>query len=179
MRTTTRLLCLLIFTLLLSGCKKNYVINEKQHILFQYDYVNYAWGYIHEGFYIDDNGSIMTYKNPEGWNFHSQDYNLTEAQLTENLAKCTKSDIKINNEELLKFSSYIHNIASSKVTALKSESADSGTSISICYNYSDENSTYKGYLIKMEGDFTRENLNFYSKKVSLWLKDINDSLSKK
>ena len=36
-----------------------------------------------------------------------------------------------------------------------------------------------GCLIKMEGDFTCENLNFFSKKVSAWLKNIHGSLSKK
>ena len=39
--------------------------------------------------------------------------------------------------------------------------------------------TYKGYLIKMEGDFTCENLNFFTKKVITWLKNINDTLEKK
>ena len=31
----------------------------------------------------------------------------------------------------------------------------------------------------MEGDFTCENLNFYSKKVFMWLKNIYDDLGKK
>ena len=31
----------------------------------------------------------------------------------------------------------------------------------------------------MEGDFTCENLNFYSKKIFIWLKNINDNLDKK
>ena len=162
----------------MAACKKNYVVNEKQHILFQYEYINYAWGYNHEGFFIDDEGNIMTYKNPEGWNFHDQNYNLTENQLDENISKCTKSDITISKEELSRFSSHISNIASSKVTAIKSAGADAGTSVFICYEFNEERSMYKGFLIKMEGDFRCENLNFYSKKVSLWLKDINNTLSK-
>jgi len=31
----------------------------------------------------------------------------------------------------------------------------------------------------MEGDFTCENLNFFTKKVTTWLKNINDTLEKK
>ena len=173
-----KILTVLLATMLMAGCKKNYAVNEKQHILFQYEYVNYAWGYNHEGFFIDDEGNIMTYKNPEGWIFHDQNYNLTENQLDENISKCTKSEITISKEELVRLSSHIRNIASSKVTAIKSAGADAGTSVFICYEFNEESSLYKGFLIKMEGDFSCENLNFYSKKVSLWLKDIKNTLSK-
>jgi len=179
MRTSNKLIIFLFLALIIPGCKKNYVLNGKQHILFQYDYINYAWGYVHEGFYIDDEGNIMTYKNPDNWNFHGQDYNLSDEQLSENIAKCSKSEIKIGKDELARFSSHIQNIASSKVTAIRSEAADAGTSVFICYTFSDQNNVYKGCLIKMEGDYSCENLNFYSKKVSLWLKTINDSLLKK
>jgi hypothetical protein len=179
MATRNALIFTVLFAMLMTGCKKNYVVNEKQHILFQYDYVNYAWGYVHEGFFIDDEGNVMVYRNPDNWNFHGHDYNLTEQQLAENIARCSKSDIKIGKKELLKFSSYINNISSSKVTAPRYESADTGTSAFVCYRFSEEKNEYIGSLIKMEGDVTCENLNFYSKKVSLWLKDINNSLSKK
>lgn len=179
MKIQHKVLIVISFAIIISGCKKNNVIKERQHILFQYDYVSYARGYIHEGFVIDDVGNILTYQNPDGWNFHDQDYNLTEYQLAENISKCSKADLKIGKEELVKFSSYIDNISSSKVTAKKNEAADAGTSVFICYDYSEEKGIYKGYLIKMEGDFTCENLNFYSKKVSLWLKDINNTLLKR
>jgi hypothetical protein len=164
--------------LLTAGCKKNNVISDKQHVLFQYDYVNFAWGYVHEGFYIDDDGNVLTYENPDNWNYNSKDYNLTEGQLAENLSRCRKSGIQISKDELAKYSAHIKNIASSKVTALKSVGADAGTSVFICYEFSEESGIYKGFLIKMEGDNTCENLNFYSKKVSLWLKDVNKTITK-
>lgn len=179
MKFRSKIIIILSFTLFMAGCKKNYVVNEEQHILFQYEYINYARGYNHQGFFIDDEGNIMTYKNPEGWNFHYKNYNLTQNQLDENISKCTKSEFIISKEELARVSSYIDNIASSKVTAIKNIAADAGTSVFICYNFAEESSMYKGFLIKMEGDFSCENLNFYSKKVSLWLKEINNALSKK
>jgi hypothetical protein len=177
MKFQYKIIILFSIVFLITGCKKNYVVNDKQHILFQYEYINYAWGYIHEGFYIDEEGRIMTYLNPEGWNFHDQDYNLSENKLYENISKCKKSDTKVGKEDLTKFSSYIDNIASSKVTAMKNVAADAGTSVYLCYSFSEDSHMYRGSLIKMEGDFTCENLNFYSKKVSLWLKEINTTLS--
>ena len=86
---------------------------------------------------------------------------------------------KIPPEELQKFTAYIKNIASSEVTASKNVAADAGTAEYLCYQYSGTTNTYKGYLIRTEGDFTRENLNFYSKKLVIWMKDINFSLNKK
>ena len=179
MKTLNAFTIVLSLLILTSGCKKSYMQNEKQHILFQYDYINYAWGYVHEGFYVDDEGKVLYYSNPENWNFHSQDYSISEKQIDDNLSKCNVSDVKIDKEDLAKFSSYIDNIASSKITAKKSVGADAGSAVYICFTYNSQDGIYKGTLIKMEGDFTCENLNFYSKKVSMWLSEISNSISGK
>ena len=160
----------------LTECKKNYVISEKQKILFQFEYVNYAWGYQHTGFIIDNEGNVLTYENPESWNFQDNNHNISEIQVSENISKCKSSGKKIPQEELQKYSNYIKNIALTKVSALKNVAADAGSYEYFCYQYSETSLTYKGYLIKMEGDFTCENLNFYSKKVAAWMKEINNSL---
>jgi len=60
---------------------------------------------------------------------------------------------------------------------MKNVAADAGTGEFVCYLFTESTRSYKRYLIKMEGDFTCENLNFYSKKVVSWMKDINSSLS--
>jgi hypothetical protein len=169
---------ILITIILISGCKKNIVINEKQAMLFQVDYVNYAWGYQHTGFIIDNAGNILTYKNPQNWNFPDKDLNLSESQVRSNLECCLKTGKKISSQELKKNSGYIKNISSSQVTAMKNVAADAGSLQYICYQYSESMGTYKGTLIKMEGDFTCENLNFFSKKVSAWLKNIHETIEK-
>jgi hypothetical protein len=173
----------IIFVLLIaftiSGCKKNVAIDEKQAILFQVDYVNYAWGYKHNGFLVDNQGNILTYKNPQVWNFPDKDFNLSESQVRDNIGNCLNTGKKIPNEELKKYANHIKNISSSKVTALKNVSADAGSIEYICYQFSEKTGIYKGTLIKMEGDFTCENLNFFTKKVITWLKNINDTLEKK
>lgn len=173
-----KILIIFFVVLFLAGCRKNFVLSDKQQILFQYEHIDYSSGYTHEGFYIDDEGSIMTYKNPEGWNFHNKDHSIDENLISENISRCTISENKIGKEELARYSSYINNIASSKITALKGASADAGSTLYICYEFVEDIGMYKGSLIKMEGGQKRENLNFYSKKVSLWLRDINNTLLK-
>jgi hypothetical protein len=180
MKNFTLTICLILLsTLFITGCKRNVSINEKQAMLFQVDYVNYAWGYQHNGFIIDNQGNVLTYKNPQIWNFPDNDFALTENQVHENMENCVSSGKKIPLEELKKYASYIKNISSSKITALKNVAADAGSMQYICYQFSENPGIYKGSLIKLEGDFTRENLNFFSKKVSNWLKNINDTIEKK
>ena len=117
-----------LFTILLiTGCKKNIVISEKQTILFQVEYINYAWGYLHTGFIIDSEGNVLTYKNPQNWNFPDKDFSITQNQVKENISKCTNSGKKIPKDELQKYANYIKNISSSKVTALKNVAADAGS----------------------------------------------------
>jgi hypothetical protein len=170
---------ILFIVLIITGCKKNVVINENQAILFQVDYVNYALGYQHNGFIIDNQGNVLTYKNPQIWNFPDKDFILSESQVRDNIGNCLNSGKKIPKEELKKYANYIKNISSSKVTALKNVAANAGSMEYICYQFSEKSGIYKGYLIKAEGDFKRENLNFFSKKVTTWLKNINDTIEKK
>jgi hypothetical protein len=173
-----KILFCLFNILLISGCKKNNVISEKQIILFQVEYINYAWGYLHTGFIIDSEGNVLTYKNPEDWNFPDKDYSINQNLIKDNISKCTSSGIKIKKAELQKYANYIKNISSSKVTAIKNVAADAGSLQYICYQFFEKQGTYKSCLIKMEGDFTCENLNFFSKKVSSWLKSIYDTFPK-
>ncbi len=163
--------------LLASGCKKSYILNDEQMILFQYEYINYAWGYQHSGFYIDSEGNVLKYEKPEGWNFADQDNVLSSTSLFKNLDKCTVSEKTISSTELYRYSRHIENIASSKVTAPKNAGADQGSVRYYCYRYDEETDSYKGYLIKMEGDYTCENLNFYSKKVASWMKEISKQIN--
>lgn len=172
-----KIILIILLLLFITGCKKNYIISDKQAILFQFEYVNYAWGYQHNGYIIDNEGNILTFSNPENWNFPDNDLRQTGAQVAENIRKCTDTGKKIPLEELQKYSNYIKNIALSKITAIKNVAADAGSVEFVCYQFSEGTGMYKSYLIKMEGDFTCENLNFYSKKVSTWMRDINDSLT--
>src|SRR5664280_2833041 len=86
MKTIRAKISLILVSVLITGsCKKNVVINEKQAILFQVDYVNYAKEYVHNGFIIDNQGRILTYNNPPTWNFPDKDFILRENQVRENL----------------------------------------------------------------------------------------------
>jgi hypothetical protein len=170
-------LCIKIFiipvaVLILTGCRKKIVINNNQAILFEVEFVNNHNSNEHSGLYIDKGGNVMIYKNPGTWNFRDKDYKLTSAQVSSNLANCINSGTSIREDELISYTSFIKNISASKVTALKRITADSVSVKYLCYQFDEKAGIYKGSLIKMEGAATCENLNFYSRKVALWLKNI-------
>jgi hypothetical protein len=172
-----RVFFFIVLAYLFAGCKKDQILTGNQQILFHVDYRNEAWGPEHSGFFIDSKGNVITYNNPEEWNNYDNFYHLSEDKLKQNLLRCQVSDKKIPEQDILKYSNYIKNIASSKVSARRNVANDAGKTEFVCYQFSESTGTYQGYLIKLEGDYTSENLNFYSRKVASWLREISEAIS--
>jgi hypothetical protein len=170
--STGYIFVIFLVALTFADCKKNIGISNRQAILFEYQHINYALNYQHYGFIIDNEGKVLAYKNPEAWNFPDRELRISDSQVADNLALCTATGVTIPKADLEKYSAYIKNLASSKVSALKNVAEDAGSSQYICYQYSESTGMYKGTIIKMEGDFTCENLNFFSRKVTDWMKNI-------
>jgi hypothetical protein len=173
-----RLIYLLLITVSISGCEKANVVSKSQEILFQQEYINYAGAFQHHGYIIDIDGNVLSFNNPDKWNFPDKDGKLTEKQVKENIASCTLTGKKLSKTDLNKYINYIDNISSSKVTAPKTTGNDMGSLVYSCYQFSENNLTYKATKIKMEGDSQCENLNYFSKKVVHWMKKIDASLPK-
>jgi len=171
-----KLIIATVIVISLSGCQKNYIVSEGQDILFQQEYTNYAWGYQHYGFIIDSDGNILKFNKPEKWNTPDKFNKLTVQQVKENISSCTLTGKRISRTELQKYINYIDNISSSKITAPKTVGADMGSMLYYCYQFSENSSTYRSTIIKMEGDTQCENLNFFSKKVVDWMKDISHTI---
>jgi hypothetical protein len=98
--------------------------------------------------------------------------------VNENMSSCKPTGKKIPRTELQKYINYISYISLSKVTAPKHVGSDMGSLGYYCYQFSEISSTYKVATIKTEGDLVCENLNFYSKRVVAWMKDISLSISR-
>ncbi|HEX2921916.1 MAG TPA: hypothetical protein VHO50_12210 [Bacteroidales bacterium] len=162
---------LLLFFILIAGCKKSYITTTEQEILFQMDVICYEPDFNHYGYIIDAKGNILSYNNPEGWHFPNSNLNITSDQIAENINRCKLAG-RLPKDEIKKFSSYIENISSTKLSGLKKQYKEKRTVQYFCYKYSESTLVYKGYIIKTEGNYAGENLNFYSKKVVSWMKDI-------
>jgi hypothetical protein len=178
MRNIIKYLLFILILVALQSCQKEYITDRNQKVLFEFSYVNYAWGEVNTGFYIDTDGNILEYENPENWNFSEQDNNLTSEQVEENLSFCMPSGLKIRSEELRQYINYIDNLARSRISAPVHSGADMGSLRMFCFEYMREEGSYRPVLIKWTGDYQSENLNFYAKKVSEWLQGINNELTR-
>jgi hypothetical protein len=167
----------IIALLLAAGCRKNFILSNGQEVLFQYEYRNDSNGKLLEGYFIDRQGNVLTYRNPAEWNHPDSDLAIYSEQLFWNLDKCSISEKNISADELEKYSRYISNISLSKVSAPRHSATGTGSHRYICYRFDEAADIYKGYLIRTEGDISRENLNFYSKKIVSWMKDIGRDIS--
>jgi hypothetical protein len=158
-----------------AGCRKNNNISNEQKIYFQVDHILYTPEYQHYGYLVDSKGNILAYNNPQVWNFSENNQKLTEEQIEENISMCYNSG-NVNPEDLARFASFISKIASSKITAFKDTGSENGSTSYICYEFGDDQ-YYHASIMKMEGDVTCENLNFYTKKVVLWMKELGGNLN--
>jgi len=177
-RLFLKIFIIFILSLPVQSCRKTVVINSKQAVLFQVEYVNGAENRRHYGFFVDNQGKILAYDNPADWAFPDKQLMINSLQLNSDLSKCRDTGLKVPEEELLNHARVIKNISASKVTAMKRSSPGSGSMKYICYQFNEGTGIYKGSLIKMEGDSTCENLNFYSKRVALWLRGIFEKIDK-
>jgi hypothetical protein len=163
---------LLLAIILIAGCKKNDFSTSNQVILFQYDHTR---GINHQGYIIDSEGNIFTY-NVDGNILPDNELEISKGKADEYLSNCEFTGMKIEQVELIKYAKYIDYIASSKVTAVRDKRENTGTISYICYQFDENSKLYRGHIIKMEGDNTSENLNFHSRKVSSWMREIGKEL---
>ncbi len=166
----------LIAILLYSGCKKANSGKDDRVVLFQYEYLSQDPENAHSGFFIDSEGNILTYSNPPDWHFAGTDLVLTDDQMEENLKQSIYSGVRVSEEELDRYTKYIRFLALSKVSAARNTGSENGTARFICYEYTHNTGTYRVTTIKTEGAVSSENLNFHSKRIASWLRDINSSL---
>jgi len=164
------------------SCDKNDAIAppDSQRILFECYYINYAWGYVHQGFFIDNEEKIKTYSqqalgvnpNDVDWNFPDNDGNISEQALMENIQKTTVRDTLIDKNTLREYSDKIYLIDENDITEYQS-AYDAGSIVYACYQYNGDTHTYKQMELLVNGDWTRINNNKYAKQISEWLKTIH------
>jgi hypothetical protein len=83
-------LCFSLFTgLILTSCDKDCdeVNPVKDPVYFQYEAINYAWGFYHVGWYIDSKGNFDYYRLPQYPIEPDSSGYISKVDLLDNLAK--------------------------------------------------------------------------------------------
>ena len=168
-----KLLYLACLVFLMACEKKNDLFpNSNQLILFQAEYVNYAWGYNHNGFLLDSSGNVRPYKLPKNWHFPDSEGNISQADMNENIMKLDSVSFTIKKDLLLKYFNMLKGASEGKLSKPVNTMFDFGELTYSGFLYDSETGKYKQVLIRKEGDWTTENNSPEANDIYLWMKNI-------
>lgn len=126
-------------------------------VLFQYEYINYAWGFRHNGFFLDQDGRIVSFKQPEKWIFPDSTGLLTKADLQYNLAQCDSVFGRVNQRELDNNYDKIQDVRLGTILDNGLIMADAGTGVMSAWYWNDKLRSYENVFLMSNGDRSRVN----------------------
>jgi len=165
----------MLLALLLFSCKDSSVndqIPNGSSIIFEVEYVNYAWGINYQGVMIDKDGKEYSYnpaKDSTPYLYHS-DGLYTERELQSKYGHA-KTYIKTIHSDSLNWS---HNLANQVTTSAYSdttqEGADMGELTYSVYLFRPQVNQYQQIILKVEGDYAFYNKSQRAITLAAWLK---------
>lgn len=149
----------------------------KQRIYFQYEYVNYAWGYQHAGWLIDSSGNVLCYDKPENWYSTDSLGFITSAEMDSNIFKTDSVCYTIDKTTLIDKTGPIKNVSKGVISDPIHEMYDAGIESYYGFTYNEETKKYKKVLLKQIGDFRIDNSASEAVELYEWLDTINTLIS--
>ena len=140
--------------------------------MFQYEYYNYAWGFRHSGFLIDQDGRLNGFKQPKKWIAMDSSGMMTEADLEFNLSQCDtvcgRIDTKLINENFEK----IADIRYGGIVDNGLVMADAGTGVLSAWYWNEKARKYENVFLISNGDIYKINTHSGVKEIVEWLKGV-------
>lgn len=159
----------------LSSCHKDYCdYMAEAPILFQYEYVNHAWGYHHRGFLIDTDGKVLGFDRPKDWKFPDSTGLLSKADLEFNLEYCDTICGQIETDDAWHYYMKLHSFDGSDTRDLGIYMADAGTGVLSGWVWNDKHKAYENVFLRSNGDFNRVNNHKDTDAIVDWLKSIGE-----
>lgn len=171
---------ILIVILLLTGCEKK---NDSpptvnQLILFQSEYINFAWVYDHRGILIDSSGRVRSYKLPKIWHFPDTSGYVSLSDMDDNIGQLDTSAFKIKKDTLLKYFDKLKGAALGKITDPVQAMFDAGAHRYSGFIYDSKTKKYKEVLIRQSGDVYIENKSQEAKEIYYWMINLYKTKNK-
>lgn len=168
---------ILIVFALISGCfscEFNEVMreNERMSVLFQYEYVNYAWGYQHHGWFVDNEGNIKGYDMPTDWRRVDDSGYIAYDSLIYNYQQADALLGKIDLGTLHEKSALIDATLNGYLSELDCQGADMGSKALYCYYWDVYQRKYKRQLLELTGDCEQVNTTEAALQLALFLNQI-------
>jgi hypothetical protein len=175
MKMLSKLLGIALLMIVLSHCEKEDTSFDwsKQRILFQYEYVNYAWGFQHQGWLIDSCGKVYCYNIPHNWTFCDNDGFITDSPMNVNVSATDSICKQVDIAELRSMAALIGPASNGKISTPVHEMCDAGGVSSVAFVYDSQNKQYKRVLLRQWGDFSSQNQSDAGRILANWLENVN------
>lgn len=147
-------------------------------VVFQYEYINYAWGYRHHGFLIDSKGKVWGFGQPEKWTFPDTSGYMTRIGLEYNLALCDTLCGSVELKELQEQYSKIPDIQTGTIKDHGQVMFDAGLGVFTSWIWNEKMERYEPVFLISNGDVFRENSHPATSKVVEWLKSIGENTNR-
>ncbi len=170
---TKNLVISLVIVALAVSCRKNDLDPDlSQPILFEYEFINNAWGYQHLGWMIDAHNRVRGYFRPDIWNHPDENGLLSKAELLENLDQSDTTYFKVNSYYLNKYFDDRFEIQGAPVDTSDLYMADAGMGVLYVYVWDSSEEKYSRVLLASRGDIMMTNSHSKTEKVVKWLETV-------
>ncbi len=145
-------------------------------VLFQYEYVNYAWGFTHQGWFLDSEGNVKNYSLPENWKNGDDDGYISEDVLLWNYNQCDTVLLKVDLNVLAQKQSMIVETLEGALSEIDCMGADMGSYSYYAFYWDQHKDKYKRQLLSTSGDCSQSNISTAAKTLTTYLKSISEDL---
>ena len=164
---------LILLFVLFPSCKKNTPF-EFRKIVFEYEYINYAWGYNHSGWFIDTTGLVYYHKSVnehEIWNSADNSGYLSEGALQQNFNLSDTVIYTLNKTEVKGKAALNRFVTTDNFSEILHPMADAGIGTLYCYVWDKEVLKYRRLFLAESGDLRQANNDPDAILLTHWLID--------
>jgi hypothetical protein len=151
-----------------------------QKVYCERSYTNFAWGYQHNGIYIDPQGNLYSYKyhrTDKPWS-PKQAESPTEPELEDKYSHGRQLIRTIEPQEWQAKRKLLVAASNGQMSARKQRGADMGANVCRCYVFDEASSHYKEVELRVRGDWSYENLAPSAKELADWLESLQPNPAK-
>lgn len=162
-----------ILILLLSACEKKKSF-ETRKIVFEYDYINYAWGYQHKGWLVDTNGVVRLHQSAdehETWKLADNSGYISENDLQHNYDLSDTVIYNLDPSEVKGKITLLNSISENDLSEKSHPMADAGVGSLYGYVWDKNVQKYKRIFLAQSGDIAQVNNNANAVILKNWLID--------
>ncbi|MBN2697495.1 MAG: hypothetical protein JXR52_01610 [Bacteroidales bacterium] len=141
-----------------------------QPVYFEYEYINFAWGYQFNGWIIDSEGNVRYYEFPEDWKSADRTGFIGQADLAYNISLADSVIKTIGSTELMNHVALIEGAKDGHISERVNTACDAGTASLYCYWYHSTEAACKKIFLAASGDFTWKNESEEAEELVRWLK---------